>query len=192
MPADPSTADSDAAPWVREVLDFWFREVGGEELWFATSGELDERIRRRFLALHEQIISTDAHGLAGPRALLAAIVVLDQFSRNMFRGTPRAFAADTLARRLAQQAIACGVDVAMIPEERCFLYMPFQHSEERADQALSVRLFEQLGNERWSEFARAHRQLVDRFGRFPHRNAILGRVSTAEELEYLKGPMSSF
>jgi uncharacterized protein (DUF924 family) len=185
------TTDGVEPPWVGEVLDFWLREVG-DELWFITSRELDEQIRTRFRTLHERIILSDAREVAGARPLLAAIIVLDQFSRNMFRGTPRAFAADAIARRLAQQIIASGLDAVMTPAERYLVYLPFEHSEDREHQALSVRLTERLGNETWTSFAQAHRRMIDRFGRFPHRNAILGRTSTAEELEALKGPMGSF
>jgi uncharacterized protein (DUF924 family) len=190
MSDNTPTTDGLEAPWVGEVLDFWFREVG-EDHWFAPSSELDRRIHRRFLALHERIVLSDTRDLAGPRPLLAAIIVLDQFSRNIFRGTPRAFAADAIARRLAQQVIASGFDAVMTPAERYLVYLPFEHSEGREHQALSVRLTGQLGNENWTSFAQAHRRMIDRFGRFPHRNAILGRTSTAEELEVLKEPMGS-
>jgi uncharacterized protein (DUF924 family) len=188
---DGSTPRSVAPPWVAQVLDFWFREVG-EEFWFTASSDLDERIRRRFLAVHERIIESDACGLAGPRPLLAGIVVLDQFSRNMFRGTPRAFAADPVARRLAEQVIARGLDVMMTHAERYFVYLPFEHSEDREHQALAVRLIEQLRDESWTRYARAHQLVIDRFGRFPQRNAILGRTSSPDELQFLKEPMGSF
>src|ERR1700688_3312802 len=188
---DGSTTRSVTPPWVAQVLDFWFREVG-EEFWFTASSDLDERIRRRFLAVHERIIESDASGLAGPRPLLAGVVVLDQFSRNMFRGTPRTLAADPVARRLAEQVIAIGLDVVMTHAERYFVYLPFEHSEDREHQALAVRLIEQLGNESWTRYARAHQLVIDRFGRFPHRNAILGRTSSPDELQFLKEPMGSF
>ena len=191
MSDDGSTTRSVAPPWVAQVLDFWFREVG-EEFWFTASSDLDERIRRRFLAVHERIIESDACGLAGPRPLLAGIVVLDQFSRNMFRGTPRAFAADPVARRLAEQVIARGLDVMMTHAERYFVYLPFEHSEDREHQALAVRLIEQLRDESWTRYARAHQLVIDRFGRFPQRNAILGRTSSPDELQFLKEPMGSF
>jgi uncharacterized protein (DUF924 family) len=191
MSDDGSTTRSVAPPWVAQVLDFWFREVG-EEFWFTANSYVDERIRRRFLAVHERIAESDACGLAGPRSLLAGIVVLDQFSRNMFRGTPRAFAADPVARRLAEQVIDLGLDVVMTHAERYFVYLPFEHSEDREHQALAVRLIEQLGNESWTRYARAHQLVIDRFGRFPHRNAILGRTSSPNELEFLKEPMGSF
>ena len=191
MPNDDSTTRSGAPPWVPQVLDFWFRELG-EEFWWTASDDLDERIRTRFLALHERIIESDARGLAGPRPLLAGIVVLDQFSRNMFRGTPRVFAADPIARRLAEQVIALGLDVGMTPAERHFVYLPFEHSEDREHQALAVRLIEPLGDETWTRFARAHQLVIERFGRFPHRNAILGRTSSPDELQFLKEPMEPF
>jgi uncharacterized protein (DUF924 family) len=191
MTDDGSTTRSVAPPWVAQVLDFWFREVG-EEFWFTASSHADELIRRRFLAVHERIVESDACGLAGPRSLLAGIVVLDQFSRNMFRGTPRAFAADPVARRLAEQVITLGLDVVMTHAERYFVYLPFEHSEDREHQALAVRLIEQLGNESWTRYARAHQLVIDRFGRFPHRNAILGRTSSPDELKFPKESMGSF
>src|SRR6202166_2058453 len=178
-------------PWVGPVLDFWFREIDSH-LWFAGSEELDERIRKGFIELHARIALTDARELAGARTLLAAIIVMDQFSRNMFRGTSRAFATDPLARRLAEHVIAHGLDLAMTPAERYFVYLPFEHSEDREHLAVAVRLIEQLGNESWTRYARAHQLVIDRFGRFPHRNAILGRTSSPDELQFLKEPMGSF
>jgi len=191
MPNDGSATASVAPPWVAQVLDFWFRELG-EETWWTASSDLDERIRTRFLAVHECLMESDARGLAGPRPLLAGIVVLDQFSRNMFRGTSRMFAADPIALRLAEQAIALRLDAAMTPAERHFAYLPFEHSEDREHQALAVRLIEPLGDATWTRFARAHQLVIERFGRFPHRNAILGRTSSPDELEFLKEPMEPF
>ncbi len=177
--------------WVAEALDFWFRELG-PEAWFAKRDDLDGVIRSRFQALHERLAQGAVIDSSTPRELLAAVLVLDQFSRNMFRGTPRAFAADPLARDLARQAIERGLDRGMTAEERLFLYLPFEHSEDRADQDLSVRLIEALGNEYWTRYAQAHRSIIERFGRFPHRNAILGRTSSPEELKLLEDPMGSF
>jgi len=171
-------------PWVGRVLDFWFREIDSY-LWFASSDELDERIRKGFIELHGRIALSDARELAGARTLLAAIIVIDQFSRHMFRGTPRAFATDPLARRLAEQVIAHGLDFAMTPAERYFVYLPFEHSEDREHQALAVRLIEQLGDESWTDFARMHQAAIIRFERFPHRNRILGRTSTDDEVAFL-------
>jgi uncharacterized protein (DUF924 family) len=186
-----SEADASEPAWVGEVLDFWFSELG-EEYWFAKDDGLDGQVRARFLALHDWLALGEGVVITSPRPALAAVIVLDQFSRNMFRGTPRAFAADPLARRLAREAIALGVDLAMTNTERMFLYLPFQHSEDPADQALSVDLIGQLGDENWTRYAEAHKSIIDRFGRFPHRNAVLGRASTAEELVLLKDPMGSF
>lgn len=191
MADDSSTTRAVAPPWVPQVLHFWFREVG-EEFWFRASSDLDEQIRRRFLAVHERIVESDAGGLAGARPLLAGIIVLDQFSRNMFRGTPHAYSADPVARRLAEQVIALGLDVGMTRAERHFVYLPFEHSEENEHQALAVRLIEPLGEESWTRYARAHQLVIGKFGRFPHRNAILGRTSTPDELKFLKKPSGDF
>ena len=189
--AEATTADSTEPAWVRAALQFWFQELPGKQ-WFAKDAALDARIRERFLATYEQLIANDGADVCGPRTILAAVVVLDQFSRNMFRGDPRAFAGDAIARRIATNAIDRGFDKGMAKEERMFLYMPFQHSEDRADQARSLALTEPLGNEGWTHFARMHKELIDRFGRFPHRNAVLDRQSTAEEIEAMKGPGGSF
>ena len=182
-PAEPS--------WIEEVLHYWFEEVG-ERHWFKAGAEVDAQIRARFLALHEQISADQAAGGHTARAMLAAIIVMDQFSRNMFRGTARAYATDAVARRLANTAIERGFDLDMTTAQRQFVYLPFQHSEDRADQARSVALFEKLHDETLSQFALAHKSIIDRFGRFPHRNAILGRDSSPQEIAMLKEPMGSF
>jgi uncharacterized protein (DUF924 family) len=177
-------SDNTEAPWVEEVLHFWFQELG-EALWFASNDELDSKIRIRFLAVHEMIVNSTMLDDSEPRPLLAAVIVLDQFSRNMFRGTPRAFAADSVARTLARRVIALGFDAAMTQKKRYFVYLPFEHSENREDQALSVRLITQLGNEEWTRYALKHQSIINRFGRFPHRNAILGRTSRPDELPFV-------
>lgn len=177
--------------WADEVLKFWFQELG-ESRWFGKSDAIDGQIRDRFLSLHEQLVASEGEDITTPRPLLAAVIVLDQFSRNMFRGTPRAFATDPVARRLARAAIDRGFDLGMTRAERMFLYLPFEHSEDRGDQALAVDLIRRLGHAEWTRYAEAHQAIIDRFGRFPHRNAILGRASTAEEIAALKEPMGSF
>lgn len=177
--------------WADEVLKFWFQELG-ESRWFGKSDAIDGQIRDRFLSLHEQLVANEGEDITTPRPLLAAVIVLDQFSRNMFRGTPRAFATDPVARRLARAAIDRGFDLGMTRAERMFLYLPFEHSEDRGDQALAVDLIRRLGHAEWTRYAEAHQAIIDRFGRFPHRNAILGRASTAEEIAALKEPMGSF
>jgi uncharacterized protein (DUF924 family) len=177
--------------WVGEVIRFWFEELT-EAHWFAKSDDLDARIRDRFLTLHERLVTNDDLDVTTPRQALAAVIVTDQFSRNLFRGTPRAFAADPIARRLSRTVIELGLDIVLNEQERLFLYLPFQHSEDREDQTLSLHLFERLGNEEWTRYAMAHKVIIDRFGRFPHRNATLNRPSTADEIAHLKDPMSWF
>ena len=186
-------ADSglDEPAWVSEVLGYWFDELGDAH-WFAMNPDVDAQIRDRFLALHERLATQDDGGLATPRTLLAAVIVLDQFSRNLFRQTPKAYAADVKARRLSEAAIRQGFDSAMTDSERMFLYLPFEHSEDREDQARSVALFEKLGNAYWTRYALAHQAIIDRFGRFPHRNTVLDRQSSAEEIALLQDPMGSF
>jgi uncharacterized protein (DUF924 family) len=179
------------AEWVGEVLDFWFRELGAAD-WFAKNVSVDARIRQRFLQRHAEVVASSGSGISGPRPALAAVIVLDQFSRHLFRNRPEAYAADPLARRLARDAIARGDDGAMTDHERLFLYLPFEHSEDPEDQALAVTLIGQLRNDDWTRSALAHKAIVDRFGRFPHRNEVLGRISTAEELALLQDPMGSF
>lgn len=186
-----SNSNSSEPAWVGQVLHCWFEEVG-EHRWFEPTDDLDARIRARFLALHEHIATGQVTPVMTARALLAAVILLDQFSRNMFRGTPRAYATDPLARKYAETALSHEYDAGMSVHERQFFYLPFQHSEDRQDQARSVALFAQLGDANLSRYALAHQAIIDRFGRFPHRNAILNRDSSASELESLKEPMGSF
>ncbi|HQR24945.1 MAG TPA: DUF924 family protein [Steroidobacteraceae bacterium] len=177
--------------WVGQVLSFWFSDLD-EADWWKKDPALDEKIRSRFLGVHERLVESGAIEVTRPRPILAAVIVLDQFSRNMFRDSTRAFASDPIARRLAREAIDQGYDQGMRAEERMFLYLPFEHSEDRADQELSVELFSRLGRDDWTRFAIAHKVIIDRFGRFPHRNAVLGRVSSPEEIEVMRQPMGSF
>lgn len=184
-------ADIHEPVWVNEVLQFWFEELPAAD-WFAKNDSVDAKIRQRFLSLHESLASSEAANISAPREILAAILVLDQFSRNLFRGDQKAFAADPLARRLANLAIDNGLDITMTTQERVFLYLPFEHSESLADQTKSVTLITALGNEYWTRYAIAHREIIENFGRFPHRNAVLNRVSTPEEIDLLKDPAKSF
>jgi uncharacterized protein (DUF924 family) len=173
-------------------LTFWFEETEPDR-WFEKDPTFDASIRERFLGLHEILVSRGNYGLpADAQTALAAVIVLDQMSRNMFRDTPRAFAADPQALRLAEAAIARGFDAGLAKDQRMFLYLPFEHSEDRRLQARSVALMASLGDPEWQKWAEAHRAIVDRFGRFPHRNAVLGRISTPEETEFLKQPDSDF
>jgi uncharacterized protein (DUF924 family) len=186
----PAT-DKVEPPWVGEVLRFWFDEVG-DARWFASSASLDAQIQERFRPLHERVVAEGGSGATTQRELLAAVLVLDQFSRHMFRDSPRAYAADHLACRLAKLAVEAGFDRDLSARERLFLYMPFQHSENCEDQAISITLTADLGNDEWMRYAVAHKDIIDRFGRFPHRNSILGRQSSAEEIALLSEPMGSF
>lgn len=168
----------------RDVLDFWFGLP--KERQFARDDALDAEIAARFGALRDEVKARDAAGWREhPLALLAAVVLLDQFSRNLHRGTAEAFAADPLARELTETAIARGWDREMTAAQRVFLYMPLMHGEDAAIQARSVAMFEALGEEENLAFARDHAAVFARFGRFPSRNAALGRESTAEEQAYL-------
>ena len=174
------------------VLNFWFSELEPAQ-WWRKDPSLDERIAQRFAALLEQ---ASGGGCAGwrtsARGRLAEIIVLDQFSRNVFRGTPRAFAQDALALHCAQEAVALGEDQRLPLQQRAFVYMPYMHSEDAAIHQVSVRLFSQPGLEKSRVAALQHQAIVDRFGRYPHRNAILGRDSSPEETEFLTQPNSSF
>ena len=187
-----NSSSEEAQPsWAGEVLHFWFSELG-EARWFAKRDDIDAQIRDRFLALHRWILADQGSIPLLPRPLLAAVIVLDQFSRNLFRGKPSAFAADPVARRLSNTAIQEKFDVELDLPERLFLYLPFEHSELREDQAKAIELIGRLGNEQWTDDAIAHKRVVDRFGRFPHRNAILGRDSSADEVELLQNPKAWF
>ncbi|UUP18029.1 DUF924 family protein [Nitratireductor thuwali] len=174
--------------WVDEVLAFWFEELEPKD-WFEGSDALDDTIRTRFGALHERLAGGQVppEVMEEPRTALAAVIVLDQFSRNIHRRSARAFAADDMALRIARNAVDKKFDDDMTPEERQFLYMPFQHSEISADQEHSVMLFKSLGDEEAIKYAVEHRDIIEKFGRFPHRNRALGRESTREEIAFLEG-----
>jgi uncharacterized protein (DUF924 family) len=173
------------------ILHFWFQETTPAQ-WWRVDPAFDQLIRDRFSTLHEQANRCELfEWRATPQGRLAEVIVLDQFSRNMHRGTPLAFASDALALALAQEAVACGADKALSSVELPFLYMPFMHSESPAIHVVAERLFREAGLPNL-DFELRHKAIIDRFGRYPHRNAILGRESTAEELAFLKLPGSSF
>ncbi len=178
--------------WVADVLRYWLEDLTLDQC-FEKNDAIDATIRTRFGAVHEQLAAAPGSIRAeAPRELLAALIVFDQFSRNLHRGSPKAFATDAIALRLARTAIADSLDQAMSNRERIFVYLPFEHSEDAADQEQSIRLFAQLGDEDLDKYAMAHKVIIDRFGRFPHRNVVLGRTSTPEEIAFLNEPMSSF
>ncbi len=185
MIGDLGTRDGQVHAKAREVLDFWLRVVPPEKR-FARNDGLDAECARRFGSLRDELAATGAAGWwDAPEEALAAVIVLDQFSRNIHRGSAEAFAADPIARAVADKAIASGWDAGMDATQRQFLYMPFMHSEALPDQDRSVALFEALGEKGSFDFAQKHRDVIARFGRFPGRNAALGRETSAEEEAFL-------
>ncbi|MBI3798561.1 MAG: DUF924 domain-containing protein [Deltaproteobacteria bacterium] len=189
---------------VEDILTFWFDEPQDtqayceerRQLWFGRDPQFDQDIRDRFiddyqLAAERQLMDWQE----APRSALALLILLDQFPRNMFREDPRAFATDPLAREVATLLVQTGTDRQLLPVERMFVYLPFMHSESLAHQQESVALFQQLAQERSyldsSSYALRHQAIIERFGRFPHRNASLGRPSTVEEHAFLQQPESS-
>ncbi len=186
-----------------EILDFWFGREGEEgygefrEVWFSKDPEFDREIRDRFEPIYEEAaVGKLDTWKEEAESCLALILVLDQFPRNMYRGDARMYAADGLARAAARHAVEHAYDRELSPLERVFVYLPFEHSEDLEDQRLSIGLFRRLADETGSEdlinYAVRHMEIIERFGRFPHRNEILGRATTPEEAEFLKGPDSSF
>lgn len=184
---------------IQRVFDFWFGAAGSEQngqyrdAWFKKDDAFDTAIRGGFLADYEAAANGDYDALADtPLGSLALIILLDQFSRNLFRGSPKTFAADAKALKAAKRALDRGFDADMAEVQKLFLYLPFEHSEVLADQERSVALFKALGNENLIDYAVRHYDIVAKFGRFPHRNTVLGRPSTPEEEVFLTEPGSSF
>lgn len=180
-----------------DVLDFWFAGdcTQYRSAWFEQEAAFDAECACFADALRAAKAGAFDHWAETARGMLALIVLLDQFSRNLHRGSPDSFAADAQARALARDAVARGFDRLLHPVERSFVYLPFEHSEDLADQDEFVRLFEAMRlalGDSTVEYAYRHRDLIRRFGRFPHRNAVLGRPSTAEELRYLEDQDDGF
>lgn len=194
-----------------EILRFWFGQLDDQgcasadqrKLWWTKSDAFDRKIRSRFLDDYESIVAGQREGWTqAPRSALAYIIVLDQFSRNMFRNAPKMFAADPLAREACCRGLDTGFDAELAFDERVFFYLPLEHSEAIADHDRCGELFTALleaapesltsDAEYYLDFARRHRAIIERFGRYPHRNEILGRRSTPEEVEFLAQPGSSF
>ena len=175
-----------------KIIDFWFTELEPKQWWQKDDG-LDAQIKTRFGELHHQAsVSELFDWRESALGSLAEIIVLDQFSRNIYREKPAAFACDALALALAQAAIAKGFDKELTDEQRVFLYMPFMHSESKLIHDEAVKLYKALGIKNNLDFEYQHKAIIDRFNRYPHRNKILGRDSTKEELEFLKQPNSGF
>lgn len=188
---------------VEEILDFWFGspesvDYGKERShWFIKNLEFDQQLGDRFLQDYEQAARGELdYFQASPLGCLALILLLDQFPRNMFRGTPKSFVTDAKALSVAKNAVSNGCDRSLLPVQRWFIYLPFEHSENLADQEQSVELFATLADDSASantiDYALRHKAVIERFGRFPHRNQILGRETTTAEAEFLKQPGSSF
>ncbi|MES2584762.1 MAG: DUF924 family protein [Pseudomonadota bacterium] len=176
----------------QDILHFWFEELGGQQR-FVKDAALDTQMRERF----GTVLQAASRGelftwRTTPQGRLAEIIVLDQFSRNIHRDTPAAFAQDAQALTLAQELVASGQDYVLDPARRSFAYMPYMHSESPLIHAQAMALFAQPGMEGTLDFEKRHKAIIDQFGRYPHRNALLGRASTPQELDFLSRPGSSF
>jgi len=168
------------------VIEFWFAELEPKQ-WFSQDHNLDERIAKQFGALHQAGINGELYAWRNaPEGRLAEIIVLDQFSRNIFRSSAAAYSSDSLALVLAQEAVRQKADMALEPSRRSFVYMPYMHSESRIIHEVALQLFDQSGLEQNLKFEQAHKAIIDQFDRYPHRNASLGRQSTEAELEFLR------
>lgn len=187
----------------RDVIEFWFGEPDSPErgvprkAWFEKSAEFDAVIRDRFSTLLDAAVAGRlAAWTRTPFAALALVIVFDQFPRNIYRGSPRAFATDPRALEVSLGIVGRGFDAAYLPVERAFAYLPFEHAEDISMQRRSLALFARLPpsatSASYMDYARRHHGVIERFGRFPHRNEILGRASTPEESEFLTQPGSSF
>ena len=176
----------------QDILHFWFAELTDKQH-FAKDAALDDRIRTQFGATLEAAARCELFAWRStPAGRLAEIIVLDQFSRNIYRDTPRAFAQDSLALSLAQELVASGGDRTLPTRQRAFAYLPYMHSESMAIHAQAAVLFAQPGLENNLDFEMRHAAIIERFGRYPHRNAVLGRVSSVDEIAFLNTPGSSF
>ena len=176
----------------QDILDFWFKETA-PELWFVRSDELDQNIRERFYAIWQAACAGELEPWrATIHGRLAEIIVLDQFSRNLNRDSPQAFAQDAMALVLAQEALKQADFAALTELERNFLLLPYMHSESAKTHEIAVPLLKQYTSANTYDFELKHKVIIDRFGRYPHRNAVLGRTSSAEEIAFLQEPNSSF
>ncbi|NMP31995.1 DUF924 domain-containing protein [Thalassotalea sp. M1531] len=175
-----------------EILTFWFNEISPQQ-WWQKDDEFDALIKKRFESIHHKAVNGElSHWRESALGSLAEVIVLDQFSRNIYRDKPQSFAFDSLALALAQNAIAKGFNAELDETKRSFLYLPFMHSESLVIHEQAVHLYKALGNAANLEFELKHKAIIEQFGRYPHRNEILGRKSTEAEIEFLKQPNSSF
>ncbi len=175
------------------ILNFWFGEPGTsnyaqyKDFWFQSTPEFDAQIRTQFESIYKRAMKGELNVFSEtPEGSLALVILLDQFPRNMYRGTPQAFSSDEKALTIANIAVKKKFDQNLSPIQRIFLYLPYEHSENMENQEQSVKLFEKLGDELALKYAIEHRNVITQFGRFPHRNAILGRASTSEEIKFFQ------
>lgn len=176
----------------QKILSFWFEEITPGQ-WWKKDDAFDALLVERFSQLHRQASTGELfEWRISAEGRLAEIIILDQFSRNMFRDTAAAFATDPMSLTLSQEAVACGADKVLTAGQRNFLYMPYMHSESLLIHEKAVELFGKNGNQSTLEFELKHKRIIEQFGRYPHRNKILGRQSSAEEIEFLSGSGSSF
>ena len=176
----------------QQIMEFWFEETRPEQ-WWKKDQVFDALLIERFSDIHDRASRCELfEWRKQPEGRLAEIIILDQFSRNMFRDTPRAFATDPVSLALSQEAVSCGADRELPPVQRSFLYMPYMHSESLKIHEVAVELFRENGIQNNLDFELSHKRIIERFGRYPHRNDILGRASTAGEIEFLTQPGSSF
>jgi len=174
------------------ILKFWFEEIGHSQ-WWTKNDEVDQQIRERFAEIHQKAIRCELFDWRKDAAgRLAEIIVLDQFSRNLFRDSPLSFANDSLALGLSQEAISVGADQSLSPIQRSFLYMPFMHSESLIIHEIAMDLYKKNGIQSNLDFEIKHQEVIKKFGRYPHRNKILGRASTRAEIDFLKQPGTGF
>ncbi len=172
-------------PTPEDILDYWYADEM-KQAWFQSTSEIDAQIRDKYESLWEQAASANLnHWAESAEGALALVIILDQFPLNMFRNEPRSYQTESLAIQITHQAVAQELDCQLAQNRLAFLYMPLMHSENIVDQELSVQLFEQTKLDANIRFARHHRDIIKKFGRFPHRNCILNRQSSPEELEYL-------
>lgn len=174
------------------ILDFWFKEIE-PKMWWQKDAAFDQQIQQRFGEIHAAATRAELYSWRSePLGRLAEIIVLDQFSRNIYRDQALAFAWDGMALVLAQEAVAAQLQDGFSTEQKAFLFLPFMHSESALMHEQAVQLYSEPGLEFNLSFEHKHKRIIDRFGRYPHRNALLGRFSSAEEIEFLKGPDSAF
>lgn len=175
-----------------EIINFWFKELKPEQ-WFSKNSELDLFIKKRFLKILQAARRGELYfWRINPLGRLAEIIVLDQFSRNIYRNSAEAFSSDTMALTLAQEALVQKIEKDFTSSQKAFLYLPFQHSESPKIQEIALELFTQLDFKNFLKYQILHKNIIDRFGRYPHRNSVLKRKSTPEELEFLNTENSSF